>query len=696
MTKDKKMRKDIIKNIAIIFLALMLVLTFFSNTIMNWSLAEVNGAYTEYGNIRTGVRGSGTVQANTVFEQAVKGDRRVVEVFVREGDRVVEGQVLMTLEENATAENREELDALREQLKGLEDALERALLARDDGPDYTLAELDISDARAELELLREKRALLTDEKIAEIEKEYAEAEQNVVLVNDRIEALEERIAELSEKSEDEEIVSAKRRVDNTQSALDFANKSLEKALEEFGECSYTDLTLLESQKTAIGRTLSGLYDEKATLEEDAEELLAIEKEKDEKKKAFDDAKAYYDSLDAEAPEKSEALALLQTAESEYNTALASYELKAEDIKAAKAQIKSVQNQIDSTVDEQNSIIKQISNAKKENNEYSRLKTSVELNEQLVEDAEKALETAKEALEKALEGVSQDLVSGLKIAKNDLKAAEKRLEEARKSKEEADGVEVLDEEIKTGERALFEMEYNLEKEKEANLKNAALEDFDFKKQQEEIDALKNEIYELSNKSTGEESEFVSKYNGTVTSFSKRVGDTLFDGESIISIESEEGGYTLSFSVSAADSRKVQIGDSAAVTGGWWGSSVEAVLSGMKNEQGGKTKLLTFDIRGDVTSGQVLTLIAGEKTTSYASVVPKSAVHEDSDGKFIYVTRAKSTPLGNRYVVEKLPVDVVASDDVNSAVSSKTETYLYEFAITSSTKPIADGDYVRLAD
>ncbi len=696
MTKITKTRKEIIKNIAIVFLAVMLVLTFFSNTIMNWSLAQVNGAYSEYGEIRTGVRGSGTVQANTVFEQAVKGSQRVDEVFVREGDRVVEGQVLMVLELSASYDNAEQIKALEDQLKTLRDAYDRALLARDGAADYTLAEMDIEDAREELEELKAKRAELTDERIAEIEKEYTEAEQGVVLAQDRIEALEERITELSEKSEDEEIVAARVKRDNAKSALDYATKCLEKAQEEFAGISFTDLTSLENQKTAVSRTLTNLYDEKSTLESDNANLLAIESDKDNKKKAWDDAKALYESLEDGTSEKDAALTVMQTAESEYNSAYALYETNLEDIKEAKSAIKAVQNQIDAAIDEQNAISRQLSNAKSDNKEYSRLKTAVENNELLVENAQTAYDTATEALNKAVEGISDDLSSGLKIAKNDLKTAEKRFEDAKEMKAEADATEALDEEIKTSERALFELEYNLENQKKEDEKTEALEDFDFKKQKEEIDALGAEILELKGNTSDGKTEFLSKYNGVVTSFTSRVGDTLADGESVISIESDESGYTLSFSVSNADSKKVQIGDSATVSGGWWGTSVEAVLSSIKTEQGGKTKLLTFDIHGDVMSGQTLTLIAGEKSTSYSSVVPKSAVHEDSDGKFVYITKTKSTPLGNRYVATRLPVDVVASDDVNCAISSKTETYLYEFVITSSTKPFADGDFVRLAD
>ena len=64
MTENKTKRKELIKSIAIVFLAVLLVLTFFSNTIMNWSLPQVSGQYAGYGTITTGIRGSGVVTAN--------------------------------------------------------------------------------------------------------------------------------------------------------------------------------------------------------------------------------------------------------------------------------------------------------------------------------------------------------------------------------------------------------------------------------------------------------------------------------------------------------------------------------------------------------------------------------------------------------------------------------------------------------
>ncbi|MBO4337650.1 MAG: hypothetical protein J5842_06225 [Lachnospiraceae bacterium] len=53
----KKSRKDLVKNLLIIFLIIMLILTFFSNTIMNYSLPEVSTAYASSASVTSKVRG---------------------------------------------------------------------------------------------------------------------------------------------------------------------------------------------------------------------------------------------------------------------------------------------------------------------------------------------------------------------------------------------------------------------------------------------------------------------------------------------------------------------------------------------------------------------------------------------------------------------------------------------------------------
>ena len=90
-------RKEKIKSIAIVFLSIMLVLTFFSNTIMNYSLVEVSTQAVYGGSITTKVRGSGTVQALEGVSIEADLGRKIETINVKTGREVEAGEVLFTL-----------------------------------------------------------------------------------------------------------------------------------------------------------------------------------------------------------------------------------------------------------------------------------------------------------------------------------------------------------------------------------------------------------------------------------------------------------------------------------------------------------------------------------------------------------------------------------------------------------------------
>ena len=57
-------KREWVKTALIIFLAVLLVLTFFSNTFLNASLPEVAAVQVTSGTVNAKIRGQGTVQAN--------------------------------------------------------------------------------------------------------------------------------------------------------------------------------------------------------------------------------------------------------------------------------------------------------------------------------------------------------------------------------------------------------------------------------------------------------------------------------------------------------------------------------------------------------------------------------------------------------------------------------------------------------
>ena len=123
-TEKTSNRKEWVKNVAIIFLSVMLVLTFFSNTIMNYSLPEVATAMIEPGSITAKIRGTGNLTSEDPYIIAIGESRKIASVAVKQGDVVEKDQVLFYLED----EESEELQAAMATLKAAQKAYDNALL----------------------------------------------------------------------------------------------------------------------------------------------------------------------------------------------------------------------------------------------------------------------------------------------------------------------------------------------------------------------------------------------------------------------------------------------------------------------------------------------------------------------------------------------------------------------------------------
>ena len=163
-----------------------------------------------------------------------------------------------------------------------------------------------------------------------------------------------------------------------------------------------------------------------------------------------------------------------------------------------------------------------------------------------------------------------------------------------------------------------------------------------------------------------------------------------------IDISDKGYTLEFSVKTEQARKVKTGDKAENTGWYFGDDFNAVLTDIQPDTSNPQtmKKLIFTVSGeDITTGQTISLAMGRKGEPYSAVIPNSAVREDSNGKFVLVMESKPSPLGNRYTAVRYDIEVIVSDDNNTAVNGLTGS---EFVITTSSRPIAPGEQVRQAD
>lgn len=196
--------------------------------------------------------------------------------------------------------------------------------------------------------------------------------------------------------------------------------------------------------------------------------------------------------------------------------------------------------------------------------------------------------------------------------------------------------------------------------------------------------------------GEDVNVYAKVGGIIETVNYSSGDTVTKDDVMCIIEVPDQGYTMTATVTKDQASRLKVGDEGSVANFYWGSTINAKITSIKadpTDPQGKRQL-TFELNGDVTNGQELTVSVGSKSASYDIVVPKSAVMSDNNGNYVLVITSKSSALGNRYFAKRVDVEILAEDDSHKAISGDLGNG--DFVITNSSTKINSGDQVRLAD
>lgn len=236
-------------------------------------------------------------------------------------------------------------------------------------------------------------------------------------------------------------------------------------------------------------------------------------------------------------------------------------------------------------------------------------------------------------------------------------------------------------------------YDLDQKKAQDGKAQALAGLELSELAQQIEKAKAKVSELSG---GEENEVKANVSGTVQSIAITAGSMATKGTVLCVIEVPDLGYSLTATVTAEQARRLHIGDTATIQNYYWGSQIVATLKTIQNDPKNpqNSRILTFALDGDVTAGSELKLSVGSRSANYDTILPNSAIRTDSNGTFVLVIQEKSSPLGNRYIAVRQPVEVLASDDQNTAVTGGVNSG--DFVITTTDRPVEPGDQVRMAD
>ena len=271
-------RKDKIKNITIIFLLIMLVLTFFSNTIMNYSLVEVSTQQVTSGSITTKVRGSGSVEASESYSVTIEQTRKIATVNVKKNAEVSAGDLLFTLEDSDS----DELDAAKKSMNDAQAAYETAVLASG----ITVAERQsIENGKGSSLTDKQNQIASANQRVTDAQAAVDAAQANVDKIKAQIDALGNSVQDTT--AEEKAVLDAEKRNSDAQDNL--ANV----------EANYTPV------KTAYDSALVNLQSAKETYKE-------AEAEFEEAKKAWEN--------ETDAAKKAEKEIIKKTAESAKNKA----------------------------------------------------------------------------------------------------------------------------------------------------------------------------------------------------------------------------------------------------------------------------------------------------------------------------------------------------------------------------------------
>lgn len=617
MTEQRVKNRGWVKNVAIIFLAVMLVLTFFSNTIMNASLPEAAVQYVQSGSITTQIRGTGTITAKEVYEVKTTTSRKVQSVLVTKEQEVKVGDVLLIL----AAGEGTETDELKTQLETAKYSYQQKLINMSGGgSEVTRAQEKLQEAIAA------RDAIAVNITAEDIE-----------LAKVRYETAKEYYQQLTYELED---------------AGGYVEGGKGDSLKELGDA--VNAAQLEYDSNCIRYKNEKYY---------IEDILASEA-----------ARQLYKDKQACAEAIADVFAASTGSLNDY------FETYAEST-AAERNALGLKNY---TFDPNASYVKDLP---------SQALADIAKGYNAIREARDALTKAQDAYNKAVEA-TQSQNAGL----------QKQVTEA---KREMDALEAEYKELSDKKTAYDTAKDNVvscENALQTLLKTSKLDNLELSKMANEIAKLEAKLEELSGGEKDAEGnvtggQIVSEVNGVVKEINVTAGNNTDPATAVMTIEVPDRGYTVSMNVTNEQAQKVTIGDTAEISTGYWGSSgLSGKLVGIRNntsagQSGGKQ--LVFDVTGsDITSGTQVSVSIGQRSQNYDTIVPNSALRSDSNGSFVLVIVAKSSPLGNRFVATRVDVTELAKDDVNTAVSGGLSAY--DMVLTTATKPVEDGILVRLPD
>lgn len=597
-------RREWVKTAAIIFLVVMLVLTFFSNTILNHSLPEVATANVTSGTINAKIRGSGTVSANETYDVTIKQTRKVASVKVRVGDSVSAGDVLMTLE----AEESDELKQAQTELESMELSYEKSLIA------------------ASTEAARENRDV----------QKLREAYNDLLAQYNQYSTMDARQIASAKAAADAKLKDLQAASKAAQEAYDARNAEKAELEKEAAECKtfIAALRTIIDKKAEVDAAEATQEQDKQQYEDDYKYLLNTIAGGNENE-AMSYAR-YPESLAAVLKERPDANVDPNSGDGKTDP----YLVRAQEIATAYITLAKDEDTIKTLELELSRLIADTDDIREDDDinwEYDKALRKYDSIQAQLDAFDSKTETLKKDAERAAQAVSdqQEYVDKLASASTlaeQVKSAKQALEDKIFEQGLADG-SALD--LEAAKKAIDEKKADIEK---------LTQNADEVEVKAKVGGTVSAINVTAGNNAGAETPLMT-LNLTDRGYTVKISVTNEQAKKVrVGDSAELVNYWYGGDIQA---------------------TLENITNDPSNP--GKARLLVFRLTGDVEPDTNLTLSIGQKSANYDCIVPNSAIRTDSNGTFVLAIVAKSTPLRTRYTATRVDVQELAKDDTVTAVT-----------------------------
>lgn len=616
------------------FFALMLAFTLTSRAVDSITVARVTADTLKSGTLTDRVALSGSLEPLGDLQLILPGGLFINSVQASVGQSVTSGDVLLELD---AAKTHQQLSKLRENLRILELRIEAA--------DDTLAGRDTS-AVADAKQALEQAEADYDRLLEKLDRGGQRAAEDLLTAEEELDDALASYAEATEKAKENLLEAAENKLETAESAL------------------------ASVKETADEATSSARYSYESAL--------------DKKRVAAQDYDAAQDNAALAAErlqEAEERLSELEVADPPNHAA----------ITAAQTEVSSRQAMLDAAT----------SALATTRNQLEQAKDSYEHADEVLDDAEdkwaRKIREARDAVEEAEDELQSaesttDLAdqAGVVSAQNSVDAAQRSLKSAQRSLE--DNGQNRSDQLLASQRAIAAAQKSLKQaalQVADSIRGAEIERLSYLSQKREL----NESISILEQIVQTDGKLLSPISGTVLSLAPR-GKTQ-DSALVATISRSDLGFAFTAKKDQDELEILAVGDEGVLEYAADGVSKEItawITSISAADDQGEVTVTAVLPEGSYPAGAPSELTVTGRSELQSTCLPLSALRSDSDGDFVLVVREKRTVMGPQQTVARVPVTVISRD--SELISITSSLMRDDLVVTSSNKPIAEGDRVRL--